>query len=176
MVWETLEKGISLLNCLSKTPEKVTQMQLDEEVIALTPGTHTHAEANQLSKKDPIQPAQGFHSLLANMTTSCVLLRTMSGKRSGTYKGNWAVCRTMKTLEQKQSKFTSIYCKQITWGVLDDSHQCFSRILTNEDFGDFHKTGKINFSQSMLPTLCQDLYQLMDLDHRDFPDHCWSRH
>ena len=125
---------------------------MEEEAVAATSGTRTYAEAKHFSKKDPRQPARGYYSLLANLTTYCILLRTLFGKKSSAYKGTWAVRRTMKQLEQKQSDFSAMYCKQITWAILDDSRQYFNTILTMDDFLEYQRTGDVEDIE--FPTSC----------------------
>ena len=66
-----------------------------------------------------------------------------------------------------------MYCKQITWAILDGSRQYFNTTLTREDFREYEKSGDmddIEFPTSILTALCLDLHQLKCLDRKDFPE------
>ena len=164
-VWETLEKGISMLSFLPSTPESITELQREEQCAAETKGTRTLLESRKLSKKDPRAPAGDYYTLMANLTTYAMFLRGMFGKDCNHYAAVWSLRRTIKGRENKQTRFTGQYVRNITWAVLDDARQFFATHLTKEKF-----LKGLDKPLSGLPAIIGNVYLLMNIEGGDFPE------
>jgi hypothetical protein len=169
-VYDTLEKGISILTCLPIRPETIADLQREAQCEKDTESTRTLSESRQLSKKAPRIPARGYHALLANITSYSTLLMALFGRNCGHYKGVQVLLELMRGLSDKQSYFTHQYCKEITFAILDDSRRFFSNYITPDKFnmGIYHNT--LVFPTSMLHLVAQEVNRLLPIATWDFPE------
>ena len=168
-IFDSLEKGISILLCLPRRPETVADLEREARCEEETRGTRTLAESRTLSKKDPRSPARSYHGLLANIASYATLLLALFGESCGHYKGVTVLFEIIQNLHERQSYFTHLYCKEITFAIIDDSRRFFSTSITTEKFnaGIYHNT--LTFPTSMLQLVAQDVTRLKPVQTRDFP-------
>lgn len=166
-VWEALQRGMCILNCLPSTSKQKVVTQRRDKNMNETKLTRTYDEAEKFSKKDPRKPPGEYERVFKNITTYCMLLLALFGKRCAHYKECWTIRRVMKKLGgDAEQHFTGIRCRQLVWAIIVDSNNFFAERMMPEDFDD----DDVDFPASLLHFAAAKVRLREDINSSDFPN------
>lgn len=165
-VWEALQRGMCMLNCLpSNSKQRYTTQQRDKNRRD-TSHTRTLDEAEKLSKKDPRKPAGDYERLLKNVSTYAILLLSLFGKKCPHYQRCWDIRKVMRQMGgDADQHFTGYRCRQLTWAIIKDACHFFSQRMTPEDFDE----DDVDWPESLLHFDAVNVRRRQDIVSSDFP-------
>ena len=135
-VYSTAEQGLSLLICKTRSGDDKNTIRLRELAEEMSKNTRTLADAEKLTKFDPRPAPDNYNELLRCIGTYCALLHTLFGTRCQFFKhcfGVWTALDSDHVADRRQF-FTPLFCRQISWAIIEDGRSYFSQRMTPDDF------------------------------------------
>lgn len=139
-LYNSRQKGISILCCRPKTAEEVEDMREHEEAMARTGGKMSYDEFRAQKKKGTAgvqtTPPENYGDLLLCLNTYCAFIHTMFGPECDHYVGLMEVRDTLllKKVLYIRNKFTVEVCRRITWAIIDDGRAFFDTVMVEGHF------------------------------------------
>ena len=139
-LYNSRQKGITILCCRPKTAEEVEDIREHEEAMAHTGGKMSYDEFRAQKKKGTAgvlaTPPENYGDLLLCINTYCAFIHTMFGPECDHYIGLMEVRDTLllKKVSYIRSKFTVEVCRRITWAIIDDGRAFFDTVMVEGHF------------------------------------------
>jgi hypothetical protein len=101
----------------------------------LTECNYTLTDVSGLSRKDPRPPTSTYLELVRGVGTFCALVRTLFGDKYDYFQNLFDLWNMLNSEQvyAKSDRFGPQMVRQITWAIIEDSHQFFFRTLTEEE-------------------------------------------
>ena len=167
-IYSTLEEGFTFLSTMNRTPAEIVNIQQREKNERETVNTRTLTEAKSIKSRAPRVPPTHYEQFKKNVATHSMMALALCGPNCDYYKKLWDMHRVLDALEFKQSYCTQMLWRYLTWIIVDDSRQYFSKILALEDFAG-KRNDEIDWPTSLLGLTIQELARLRPLRPGDFP-------
>jgi hypothetical protein len=165
----TAEQGISILMCRPRLGNETDNIHSKEQAALLTARNHTLANALHLGRRDPRPPAKTYHELKLDLGTFCALLAVFFGKKCDFFDNCFALFCMLDSdyVFANAHNFSPLMCRQITWAIINDSHQYFFRTLTADQFLSRH----VHWPTSLLMHIIgADIQACHEIRMGNFPD------
>ena len=92
-VWQTLQRGVCILNCLQKSATQLAINKRTEDNYRYTAVTRIFVDAEKKGKGQPQMPADKYESLKKTVTAYSMCLLVFFGENCPHYKGVWRIRR-----------------------------------------------------------------------------------
>ena len=171
--FKSVERGLSMLVCQSRTPEEIEAVRDREAAEQLTRATRVLEEALKLSRGSPRAPSNNYFELKLNVNTFCALLHTLFGIKCGYY---ITLLRIRNCLDNVgvfniREAYTPDICYRITRAIIDDGRSFFSHVMILTDFN----TENVIFPESLLDSILPDMRYANPIMRASFPAE-WQPH
>jgi len=166
-IHQSAEKGCSILMCRPVTATQVEERQRRSAARARAEGTRTEGEVYDELSEGPRAPARTYYELLHNLVTFTGVVFVLYGARCDYYRKLYQLCdiMLMERVIKLRSKFTAMLCKEITWRVIDEGRDFFSRRMDLEDF----RRGKPKFKRCVLHNIFEKVRAQENIYSSNFP-------
>ena len=141
---DSADLGLSQLICRARTTAAKAAIRKYEKALEQSKKNRSMAEAQAVQVAhvayDMGALPDNYHELLRCIGTYCAMLHALFGDKCVFYRhcyALWTVMNSNLVYEQRDG-FTALYCRQIVWAVLMESHVYFSRRMSVEDFMNVH--------------------------------------
>jgi len=146
----------------------VVEIQRQERNENETLHTRTLTEAKSMKPKTPRSPPEHYEQFKKYLATHAMMVLALCGDNCDYYQKLWELHRVLDMLEFKQGYCNKMLWRYLTWIIIDDQRQYFSKCLALEDFAG-KSYSQIDWPTSLLGLTCQDLARLRDIRPGDFP-------
>jgi len=168
----TAEKGISPLPCRPRSATEVESLIVFQQATTESEAQRSLQDALKISSSDtaPRSPPNDYHDLCTMLGTFAALLFALFGMGCEFFAAVFHLYNTLISDRVVDIKgcFTPLYCKQITWAVIEEGRTFFGtqlhpRVLAT-DF-----VGAIRWPSSLLSKVCDDVIFGLPVTRQTFP-------
>ena len=168
----TLIKGTSRVSdveftalvCLPIRPSEIEAKMFAEQAASSTEANRTKNEKEKQLKGESCDPPNNYWGVKQNVATTAALMSVCYGEKNRLYKNLMHIHEILKedTVAQASMVFTPLYCRQITWAIIDDMKSYFSKRVMPDAF----KKGFVVYPQSKPTDIFADIQFLREIVRR----------
>ncbi len=135
-IYASMQWGVSILTCRSKTTHEVETIKDFEEARQATAHTMQFNEVRRCQKTPPSPPPDTYFEHWLSVNTFCTLVWMLFGDKCDYCKGLLEISETLDLQEVHiiRDLFTVDVCRQFTWAILCNGRSFFNTILVEAQF------------------------------------------
>ena len=158
---------VTNLACLPLRVSEIEARVIGESALSSTEANRTKTEKEKQLKGESRNPPDTYFGVKLNVATTAALISVCYGQKSVLYQNLINIYNILKRKQVAQASlaFTPLFCRQITWAIVDDMKSFFAKRLMPDDF----KQGVIDWPQSLLPDIFPNLNFQNPIERRTFP-------
>ena len=155
------------LVCLPLRPAEIEAKFIAEQAASSTEANRTKNEKEKQLKGESRNPPNNYWGVKLNVATTAALVSVCYGEKNRLYANLLHIYEILKedNVVQASLAFTPLYCRQITWAIIDDMKSYFTKRLMPEHF----KKGFVVFPKSYLSDIFSDLQFLRPIVRMTLP-------
>ncbi len=152
---ETAEHGISILICRPRSAESKAAQRRKELIEGRASKSNLSlTDAERLSTPtETTRCPEDYNSLTKCLGTYCAFLHTLFGSRCAFFRHCMELLQVLHSdrVSERQHAFTPMFCRQVTWAIIEDGRAYFAKQLTPDDFIGVHPED-VDYPES---TICE---------------------
>ena len=155
------------LVCLPLRAAEIEAKLIAEQAAASTEANRTKNEKEKQLKGESRNPPENYWGVKLNVATTAALVSVCYGEKNRLYANLMHIYEVLKeeSVVQQSFAFTPLYCRQITWAIIEDMKSYFAKRLMPEQL----KSGYIIFPKSKLSDIFSDIQFLRPIVRRTLP-------
>lgn len=169
---DTADQGISIMICRSRTSAQKAEIRKFERAAEKSKRNWSMEEAaGTLTAYDTGALPNDYNELLRTIGTYCALLHALFGRKCQLYRQCYTLWTTMNSdlVYEKREKYSALKCRQIVWGVVEESRVYFSRRLSVDDFANASFPEDIQYPTCSLTSIITAVREFTPIERDSFP-------
>lgn len=168
--YATAEKGISPLPCRPRSSTEVESIIAFQQASNDSAANRTLSESLKLGESTPRSPPTDYHDLCTMLGTFAALLFALFGGRCEFFAAVFDLYKVLISPRVVDIKgcFNSLYCKQITWAVIEEGRTFFGTQLHPRVFQP-EFSGQIDWPSCLLQTINREVIFGLPIIRQTFP-------